>query len=150
MKRFRAVARQSPAIVISLIALTFSLGSGAGYAASVATHHPTAKVSWHSLKLLHGWHRFAVGLGAPSYTVIGGVVYLAGAGAVSGTENPPPVLAVLPKGARPKHDLELAAFSSAADTPAAVYIYSNGDIVAEGANASYQTSLAGISFPAGE
>jgi hypothetical protein len=150
MKRFRALASQSPAIVISLIALTFSLGSGAGYAASVATQHPAAKITWHPLHLINGWHRFTAGLGAPSFTVIDGVVYLAGAGAVNKNENPTPVLAVLPKADRPKHELELGAFSSAADFPAGVYIYANGEIVAEGPNAYYSTSLAGISFPAGE
>jgi len=77
-------------------------------------------------------------------------VTLSGGAAVSSSANPPPVLAVLPKGARPTHYLELGAFSSAADAPAAVFISSNGDIQSEGANASYSTSLDGLSFPAGE
>jgi hypothetical protein len=82
MKRFRALARQSPAIVISLIALTFSLGSGAGYAASVAAHHPAAtKITWHGLGLRNGWKAAAKGFGTgkPAYTVSNGVVYLTGA-----------------------------------------------------------------------
>lgn len=117
----------------------------------MTTHHPAGpKITWHSLKLRNGWHRFTAGLGAPSYAVINGVGYLAGAGAVSKNENPPPVMAVLPNGARPKHELELGAFSSAADYPAGVYIYPNGDIQSEGPNAYYSTSLAAISFPAGE
>jgi hypothetical protein len=150
MSRFRSIARQSPAIVISLLALTFSLGSGAGYAASVATSHPASptKIIWHVLKLRNGWHTFSSALGAPSYAIRNGVVYLAGGAARSGSGLP--VLAVLPAGARPKHFLELGAFSSAANTPAALFIASNGDITPSGANASYQTSLAGISFPVGE
>jgi hypothetical protein len=152
MSRLSSVVRQSPAIVISLIALTFSLGSGAGYAASVATLHPASstKITWHTLKLLHGWHGNTAGLGNPSYTIINGVVYLAGGANFGTNENPPPVLAQLPKGARPKHELELGAFSSAANTPAAIFVAPNGDITSSGANAYFQTSLAGISFPAGE
>jgi hypothetical protein len=152
MSRFRSIAGQSPAIIISLIALTFSLGSGAGYAASVATSHPASstKITWHALKLLNGWHDFASSLGAPSYAVSNGVVYLAGVGAVSGTANPTSVLAQLPKAARPKHELEIGSFSSSADNPAAIYIYPNGDIIAGGPNATFSTSLAGVEFPVGE
>lgn len=152
MGRFRSTMRQSPAIIISLVALTFSLGGGAGYAASVATAKAPAptKITWHALKVLKGWHGNTDKLGDPAYAVSNGIVYLAGTANYGTNVNPPPVLAVLPKGARPKHELELVAYSAAADTPAAVYIYSNGDIVSEGVNAYYTTSLAGISFPAGE
>jgi hypothetical protein len=152
MGRFRSTMRQSPAIIISLMALTLSLGGGAGYAASVATAKAPAptKITWHALKVLKGWHGNTFKLGDPAYAVSNGVVYLAGAANYGSNISPLPVLAVLPKGARPRQTLELGAYSSSAVAPAAIYIYSNGDIVAGGANAYYTTSLAGISFPAGE
>ena len=58
------------------------------------------------------------------------------------------MIAALPKAARPKHYLELAAFASAADTPQDVYIAANGDITSAGYDGL--TSLDGISFPVGE
>src|ERR1700722_14598338 len=101
-KRFRALASQSPAIVISVIALTFSLGGGAGYAASVASSHPAIKITWHKLSLKNGWHSGAgafAGTGTPAYTVSNGVVYLTGVADHSNTASTAP-LGLLPKGAR--------------------------------------------------
>ena len=149
MSRFGSIARQSPAIVISIIALTFSLGGGAGWAASAATSHPATpktSVTWHKLKLINGWRAFGDGARAPSYAVINGVVYLAGVADTSG--NSEAVIAVLPKSARPKYYLELPAFASSSVAPQDVYVAANGDIVTVGYDGL--ASLDGISFPVGE
>jgi hypothetical protein len=161
MKRFRALARQSPAIVISLIALTFSLGSGAGYAASVAAHHPAAtKITWHGLGLRNGWKAAAKGFGTgkPAYTVSNGVVYLTGAASrVNQSASIPSVVGVLPRGARPSHELWFQAYNYGATGQAAIGVYPNGDVQIWGEGSSgfapgdvnYFTSLAGVQFPLG-
>lgn len=150
MNRIRSITRQSPAIIISLIALTFSLGSGAGYAASMAASHPAAtKVSFHSLALLNGWKpaepAFKGHLGNPAYAVSNGVVYLTGAlhqPTGSNTE-----FARLPKAARPRHTLWFGVFSEAATGTQFVEIEPNGNMIISGPNAAYFSSLAGVSFP---
>jgi hypothetical protein len=145
--------RQSPAIIISIIALTLSLGGGAGYAASVATSRPApVKITWHGLSLRQGWHAAAKGYGAakPSYTVSNGVVYLTGA---ASRTNPslPSIIGVLPRGARPAHVLYLAGFNYAASGGVDFDVFPNGDIevLGSGGDQSYFTSLAGIEFPLG-
>src|SRR5258708_4959719 len=62
MGRFRSLIAQSPAIVISLLAVVLSVGGGA-YASTqlsaansaAASHTVTAGVSWTSLSLINGW-----------------------------------------------------------------------------------------------
>ena len=150
MSRIRSVASRSPAIIISLIALTFSLGSGAGYAASVAASHPAAaKVSFHSLALLHGWMpaapAFHDNVGNPAYAVSNGVVYLTGA--LHQTSGSNTEFARLPKSARPRHTLWIGVYSEAAADTQSLEIESNGNMFMLGPDASYFSSLAGISFP---
>jgi hypothetical protein len=152
MKRYRSIMTQSPAIIISVIALTFSLGGGAGYAASVATSRPAStKIHWHALSLRNGWHAAgnAFHVGNPAYTVSNGVVYLTGVADHASTSLP--VLGVLPKGARPKHLLSLAAFNYAANGESSIEISPHGDVqvLGNGGDENYFTSLAGISFPLG-
>jgi hypothetical protein len=152
MKRARSIVTQSPAIILSVIALIFSLGGGAGYAASVATSHPAVtKIHWHALSLRNGWHSAgpAFHVGNPEYTVSNGVVYLTGVADRSNTSLP--VLGVLPKGARPRHLLSLPAFNYAANGESSLEISPNGDIqvLGNGGDEYYFTSLAGISFPLG-
>jgi hypothetical protein len=152
MGRFRSTARQSPAIIISLIALTLSLGGGAGYAASVASAKaPVTKITWHALPLVHGWKGAgkAFHTGNPAYTVSNGIVYLTGTVDHAGTA--PSELGVLPKGARPKHTLWFAAFNEAASGGAFIDIAPNGDVFVGGSGGddAYFTSLAGIEFPLG-
>jgi hypothetical protein len=152
MRRFRSAMRQSPAIVISLIALTFSLGGGMGYAASVATAKaPATKITWHALGLRGGWHAAgkAFDTGNPAYTVSNGIVYLTGTADHAGTSLP--TLAVLPKGARPTHNLWFAAFNEAAAGGVWVEISPNGAITigGSGGDQDFFTSLAGIEFPLG-
>jgi hypothetical protein len=154
MKRFRALARQSPAIVISLIALTFSLGSGAGYAASVATQHPATKITWHALGLRNSWKPAAKGFaaGGPAYTVSNGVVYLTGVAARANQSLPiPSVIGVLPKSARPRHNLWFQAYNYAANGESAIEVSTSGgiEVFGNGGDENYFTSLAGIEFPLG-
>jgi hypothetical protein len=143
---------QSPAIVISLIALTFSLGSGAGYAASVAgkpaaTVKPAAtKIAWHPLALINGWRAEGkASAGNPAYTVSNGVVYLTGVADRSNVKLP--VLAVLPKAARPSHNLWFSAFNVL--QTGSVEVESNGDVIVGGDEENVFASLAGVEFPLG-
>jgi hypothetical protein len=156
MKRFRALAHQSPAIVISLTALTFSLGSGAGYAASVAVQHPAAtKITWHGLGLRNGWQpgsKEFKGDGNPAYTVSNGVVYITGATyRTNQSDSLPSVIATLPKSARPKHDLWFTAFNEAANGGSFIEVSPNGNVsvAGSGGDENYFTSLAGVEFPLG-
>ncbi len=157
MSRLRSLASQSPAIIISVVALAFSLGSGAGYAASTTASHPAAaaKVTWHKLSLRNGWKPgpAAFDTAAPKYKVSGGVVYLTGVAVYApntGTATPPAVVGVLPKAERPTHNLWLGIFNYAASGSADLEIATNGQVkVIGGPDAAYFTSLAGVSFPLG-
>src|SRR5260370_4886320 len=101
MRHLRSLAAQSPAIAISVVALTFSVGTGA-YAAGmldgrqiapgsipgnrIAAHSvgsrqlAPAVIRWHALHLRNGWvsSNGAYQTGSPSYAVSNGVVYLSG------------------------------------------------------------------------
>jgi hypothetical protein len=154
MSRIRSSMRQSPAIVIALIALTFSLGGGAGYAASVsAAKAPAAtKITWHALSLRSGWHAAAKGYGAanPQYTVSNGIVYLDGA--VSRTSQAlPALIGVLPRGSRPSHWLTFEGENYAASGETDIQIAPNGDVYVNGSGGDeyYFQSLDGIQFPLG-
>ena len=152
MGRFRSTVRQSPAIIISLIALALSLGGGAGYAASVAsTKAPVTKITWHALRLVNSWHGAgkAFHTGNPAYTVSNGIVYLTGTADHAGTTLP--TLGVLPKGARPAHTLWFGVFNESASGGSFVEIAPNGDVFVggSGGDEDYFTSLAGVEFPLG-
>src|SRR5215813_9691179 len=103
MARIRSMVRQSPAIAIATLALVFSLGGGAGYAASSA-HSAAAKITFHKLTLKNGWKpETANHVGVPAYGISGGVVHLTG-----GMHQPSGSVrkfATLPLAARPKHTL---------------------------------------------
>ena len=76
MKRMRGLLAHSPAIAISMLALVFALGSGAGYAASTVTKATgtasAGKLVFHHLKLHSPW------FGHAEYTVVDGIVHLSG------------------------------------------------------------------------
>jgi hypothetical protein len=155
MNRFRALVSQSPAIVISIVALTFSLGGGAGYAATVATGTPAVvKIAWHPLALTNKWAPAAKGfaVGRPAYTVSNGVVYLTGVAARANQSLPiPSVIGVLPKGARPTHNLWFAAYNYAAAGQSSIEVARSGavEVFGNGGDENFFTSLAGIQFPLG-
>jgi hypothetical protein len=135
-----------------VIALTFSLGGGAGYAATVIAKGSAPKITWHKLPLRNGWTAAAKGYdaGSPSYTVSNSIVYLTGATSRSSTAVPS-AIGVLPKSARPKHTLSFAAFNYAANGGSDIQVEPNGDVVVNGSGGDeyYFTSLAGIEFPLG-
>jgi hypothetical protein len=155
MSRFRSMLNQSPAIVISVVALAFSLGGGAGYAASTTSSHPAAaaKTTWHALSLRNGWKSAASRFhtGGPAFTVIDKVVYLTGvAYQPANSANPPAVVAVLPKAERPKHSLWFSIYDYAAAGNANLEIATNGDVeVIGGTDSAFFTSFAGVSYPLG-
>ena len=131
MNRFRALVSQSPAIIISLIALTFSLGGGVGYAATVAQGSPAIKITWHALSLRNKWTAEPKGstVGRPAYTVSNGVVYLTGVATRANQSLPiPSVIGVLPVGARPAHNLWFPAFNDSASGQSAIEVIKNGDV----------------------
>jgi hypothetical protein len=153
----RSIAKQSPAIVISLVALTFSLGSGAGWAASDATTHPAKaapKPTWHALTLKNQWKAAAKGYGAarPQYTIVNDVVFLDGAASRANQTLPlTQVIGYLPKSARPRHVLDFAAANYAANGESSIYVFPNGaiEVLGNGGDENYFTSLDGIQFPLG-
>jgi hypothetical protein len=157
MSWFRSIIRQSPAIVISLTALTLSLGGGVGYAASVAAGSAQiTKITWHALPLRNQWRDAAkagfAGEGNAAYTVSNAVVYLTGVVDRADQSLPiPSVIGVLPKGARPAHRLWFAAFNEAAAGQSQIAIFPNGDVevLGNGGDENFFTSLAGIEFPLG-
>lgn len=154
MSRFRTMMSKSPAIVISLIALTFSLGGGAGYAATVVAKGSAPKITWHKLPLRNKWLAApkGYGAGAPAYTVSNSIVYLTGAAdRTNQTSSIPSVIGVLPKSARPKHILSFAAFNYAAGGESSIEVFPNGnvEVLGNGGDENFFTSLAGIEFPLG-
>jgi len=144
MARLRSFVVQFPAIVVAALALAFSLGGGAGYAASAAEQ--PAVVAFHGLKLMNGWSKYSAAVGAPSYGVGNGVVYLSGGmHQTSGSSNE---FAVLPKGARPSHTLWIGVYSEAT-TSAFLEITPSGAMFIGGSDDQFFASLAGVSFPLG-
>jgi hypothetical protein len=163
MRGIRVLAAQSPAIVLSLLALAFSLGGGAYAATAVATARASAAspraeaaaVQFHALGLVHGWRSGQGGLlktGAPRYAISGGVVYLTGVIYQQKTGNP--VFAGLPRAARPAQNLFMTVTVnlSGAITTGTLLIQSDGEMsvfATDQADAADSTSLAGVSFPVG-
>ncbi|MGC9963235.1 MAG: hypothetical protein ABSE47_15210 [Acidimicrobiales bacterium] len=162
-KSLSSLAAQSPALVISVAALFFSLGSGAGYAATLHNHaattteHSGASVRaphavWTALKLLNGWKGDSYNSGAPAVWVSSaGVVYLRGS-LYNTSKNKSEVVAVLPKNARPSHNLYLPIYTFGGSEGSA-YLSSNGDLYVYGGSTTTASreysSIAGITFPAG-
>jgi hypothetical protein len=155
VNKFSSFASQSPAIVISIAALFFSLGSGVSYAAMTSARssgpaiaHST-KVKWVALSLIDGWkseHTTDPGLGAPSYGANGtGVIYLSGdlSRGKSGE-----AFAVLPVGNRPRHTLYFP-METYGTTEGTLEIDPNGHMVLFGSDSTQFSSLAGINFPLG-
>jgi hypothetical protein len=154
----RSLAAQSPSIVISILALTFSLGGGAYAATQTSSQHlapavarPCTAVKFHALKLENGWKsdQAAYDSGNPSYGICNGVVYLAGSlvQLTAGSGG----FGSLPRGYRPAHDLYITVYTNGYTT-GSLYIGSNGDMYAISvpqSRAEAYTSLAAVSFPLG-
>ena len=170
MGRIRALIAQSPAIVISVVAVALSLGGGA-YA---STHHGSASnfppvpagnppaaaqaataagVPWTSLSLINGWatENGTYGTGNPKVSLQGGIVYLSGSLAQSTPGNA--TFAILPSAFRPSHNMYITVYTNA-DTTGTLYIAHSGVMEAysgtscgTGDAAQCFTSLATVSFP---
>jgi len=161
MGRFRALAAQSPAIVISLLAVALSVGGGA-YASThvsagntpAATHTvATAGVTWTSLSLINGWvsENGAYSTGNPKVAVQSGIVYLSGSLAQSTPSSSE--FAILPSSFRPAHNMYITVYTNG-DTTGTLYIGHDGTMEAysgtpcgSGNTAQCFTSLATVSFP---
>jgi hypothetical protein len=143
--RLRSLVRQSPAVVIATLALVFSLGGSAGYAASSA-NRSGVPVTFHKLMLRNNWRPAGGGVGAPSYAISRGIVYLTGGmNQPSGTARN---FAVLPRAARPKHTLWIGVFSESIHS-ASLEVLPSGAMKIGGNNAHFFASLAGVSFAVG-
>ena len=169
MRRLRSFAGQFPAIIISVVALIFSVGSGAGYAAAVLNARQiaprggqgsrlvkssvgpaqarAASLIWHRLALLNGWkpEPRSLNFGQPAYAVSGGIVYLRGAmhQPVPGS----PVFAHLPLGARPADNLWIIIYTNAASAAGGLYIGADGKMQVTTFSGTSFVSLASVSFP---
>ena len=170
MGRIRSLFAQSPAVVISVLAVALSLGGGA-YA---STHHGSASnrppvavskaavptraatatgVTWTSLSLLNGWasENGVYGTGNPKVSLQNGIVYLSGSLAQSTPGSAE--FAVLPSSFRPTHNLYITVYTNG-DTTGTLYIDRSGIMEAysstscgSGTTAECFTSLATVSFP---
>ena len=160
MGRFRSLVAQSPAIVISILAVALSLGGGA-YA---STHHSAAStpaasqaaagVSWTSLTLVNGWvsENAAFASGNPKVAQQNGIVYLSGSLAQpSGTSDQ---FATLPSADRPAHNMWITVYTVDGSS-GTLFIGHDGTMDANSSSscnatqnsAQCYTSLATVSFP---
>jgi hypothetical protein len=176
MRRIRSIAAQTPAIVISMLAVALSLGGGA-YASThlvagpfqgpihtlQAAHNQTAAhgtasnltagVSWNSLALQNGWisSNATYSSGNPKVALQNNVVYL------SGSLNQPtpgsPVFAFLPSTFRPTHNMWITVYTFGG-TSGTLYVGKDGTMEAfasggcgSGNTAQCYTSLASVSYP---
>ena len=160
MGRFRSLFAQSPAIVISIVAVALSLGGGAYASTHLSTGNSpaasgtlTTGVSWTSLSLINGWasENGTYGTGNPKVAEQSNIVYLSGSlgQATPGSET----FATLPSSFRPAHNLYITVYTNG-DTSGTLYIghdgtmeaYSSGSCGSE-ITAQCFTSLATVSFP---
>jgi hypothetical protein len=139
MKRVRGMLAHSPAIAISMLALVFALGSGAGYAASTASS--SGQPVFHRLKLAPFW------TGRAWYTVVDGVVYLSGV--VVGHKKGHPEALQLPRSVVPNDLQEIPVSFGGID--GAVSIFPNGEafVIPPPHFKPGFVSLAGVSYPIG-
>jgi hypothetical protein len=169
MGRLRSLITQSPAIVISLLAVALSFGGGAyasthhGHASNyppvrvsnspAATQAAAAGVPWTSLTLINGWatENGAFGTGNPKVSLQGGIVYLSGSLAQSTPGNA--TFANLPSSFRPTHNLYITVYTNGSTT-GTLFISHGGVMEAysntscgSGNTAQCFTSLATVSFP---
>lgn len=141
MRSIRSMISQSPAIAISLAALVFAVGGGAGYASTTISSGPTT-VTMHSLPLGKNWH------GTLRYGINDGVVYLDGnASKSTGSYT---CMTTLPKAARPASS-QIDITVNLGDAIGTIQVLHTGEVCPfgpppGGAEFSF-VSLAGISFP---
>ena len=172
MRRIRSFAAQTPALVISVLAVALSVGGGA-YASTHMTPGPsqgpvhtlqvahsegtarslTAGVSWNSVVLQNGWvsSNSSFATGNPKVALQGNIVYLSGS-----LHQPTPGSAVfgfLPSTFRPVHNMFITVYTNGSTT-GTLYIGKDGTMEAfasgacgSGNTAQCFTSLATVSYP---
>jgi hypothetical protein len=138
----RGVLAHSPAIAISMLAVVFALGSGAGYAASAASNPHPPVLAFHHLKMGRGW------TGDLQYAYANGIVYLTGS--ANGNHRKTPVMAKLPRSIAPKDSIFIPI--SLADGDGTLQVVHDGVIEPSapgGSDFLGFVSLGGVSFAAG-
>jgi hypothetical protein len=120
------------------------------YTSLAGISFPVAAVTQHKLRLLNGWRsgQKPFGAGAFSYAIKNGIVYLSGGiKQPTGTNG---LVAVLPKAARPTHNLWITVYTSSS-TVGTLHIRPNGQVLVSSAldptAPRTLTSLAAISYP---
>lgn len=111
---------------------------------------PAAGTTTHILTLLNGWSRSHTYWDtAPSYAIVGGMVYLAGA--LDHPSGSSFTFGVLPKAARPAHTEYITVATSnetpGGETPGVLRISPNGAMEAYGGSAPTKTWIGGVAFP---
>jgi hypothetical protein len=142
MRSLRGVLAHSPSLAISMLALVFALGSGAGYAASAVGNPRPQVLAFHHLKMFPGW------TGDLQYAYENGIVYLSGT--ADGNHRKTLVMAKLPKSIRPKDSIDIPVVL--ADGDGSIQVASDGviePINPKGNNFFGFVSLGGVSFAAG-
>ncbi len=151
MKRLERLPARIALSGAALLAVTLASGSAA---AVVAPAHAgagaavTSKFTWHAFKLLNGWVSASapkLKTGTPSWALRGGVIYLRGAVKVTGVTEKKSTFAMLPKYARPAHNLYIQVWTDK-DTPGSLFVGTDGELEAFNGAAGIFTSLAGVSF----
>ena len=141
MRSIRSLISQSPAIVISLVALSLAAGGGVGYASTAVTTDTTS-ITMHALPLGKNWQ------GSLRYGINDGVVYLDGT--ASKSTGPYSCMTTLPAGARPA-STQLDITVNLGDAIGTIQVLKTGEVCPflpppGGAEFNF-VSLAGISFP---
>jgi hypothetical protein len=132
----------SPALILSCLALFAALGGGAFAASSVGT----SSIHFTNAALENGWIGGFDHTGPPGYAKDSvGIVHLRG-----GLSGGAGVAFLLPKGLRPNHRLFIFVDAGLSSQGGELQIYPNGQVVPSGSDVGSFTSLAGISFAAGE
>jgi len=129
------------------VASTTQAGSRSAAATTSGLAPAKVKLSWHALQLVNGWKSASTpGLlsGKPGWALHDGVIYLRGAVTqpVAGSD----VITVLPKIARPEHDLYIEVYTSGEEA-GVLYIGPGGYVQAYEGNSALNTSLGGVSYP---
>jgi len=145
MRKMSPLPALTAAAAIPLTALALTLGS----ASSAAGAPVSTTLTWHTLILRNGWsavQQSGMHFGMPGWAVSGGIVYLRGA--ISGGRGAD--LAILPRAARPAHDLWIS-YVTSGPSVSGLLIRSDGLISLFGpGDASAFSSLSGLSFPLSE
>ena len=176
MGRFRSLISQSPAIVISVLAATLSLGGGAfasthlvagpsqgpihtlrvAHSQGAAHNAPsslTAGVSWNTLILQNAWvsSNATFNTGNPKVALQSNVVYLSGS--MHQTTPGSAIFAFLPSTYRPTHNMYITVYTNGG-TSGTLYIGNDGTMevfssasCGSGNAAQCFTSLATVSYP---